>query len=92
MTFPPTPTPLSCPRVLQNTLIDEEDPSLGGVVIRAGFHCGPVGESVASPAPPAVRCLRPTALPARLAFRAPVWPFPGNGRAPARVLRPTAAD
>ena len=26
--------------------MDEEDPKIGRVTIRAGFHCGPVGKSV----------------------------------------------
>jgi hypothetical protein len=30
--------------LLQETLIDDQDPSKGNVAIRVGFHCGPVGE------------------------------------------------
>jgi hypothetical protein len=30
--------------MVQETLIDDNDPSKGNVAIRVGFHCGPVGE------------------------------------------------
>ena len=41
-----------CFQLWQATLIDEEDVQGGNVVIRAGFHCGPVGEFIVlGPAP-----------------------------------------